>query len=166
MQATVLFFIIALIITSFGALSPVNEGEIKQYRKFEEEELPHVINVQYIFGNNFMICLGMFVPFFGPFWGAYVLFSTGKALAVMGAINNVHPVVLLATTFLFPFAWMEYIAYSFALTQSLWLAMAIFQRKFKTETKHACLMVTLTAIILFVAAVIEVALIQISSGLI
>lgn len=164
-QTTVLFLAIALIVTSFGAVTPVSQQEIEDYKRFEKEELPHIVNVQYIFGNNYLICLGMLTPFAGPFWGAYVLFSTGKVFAAIGAVQAVHPLYLLATTFLFPFAWLEYLAYSLALNQSLWLTMAVFQRKPKRELRNTCIIATLAAVILLAAAIIEVELILLSGGL-
>jgi len=75
-----LFFLLSIVITIAGVLTPLSLGEAGGIEKELEETREHV-NVQLIFGNNFMICLAMFVPVAGPIFGSYVLYNTGVAIA-------------------------------------------------------------------------------------
>ncbi|MBK5133687.1 hypothetical protein JJE00_04570, partial [Candidatus Bathyarchaeota archaeon] len=72
---------IAVLITALGMLIPTSQQEAE----FINNNLNQTVNsltqdggiVQFIFGNNFMICLLMFIPIIGPLLGFYALFNTG-----------------------------------------------------------------------------------------
>jgi hypothetical protein len=76
----VAFFLLSVIITVAGALTPLSLKEASEIEK-ELEEMRGNINIQLVFGNNFMICLAMFLPVAGPIFGSYVLYSTGVVIA-------------------------------------------------------------------------------------
>ena len=46
---------------------------------------------EYIFFNNFEICLLMFVPIIGPILGFAILFNTGIALGAIASVQG-YPV--------------------------------------------------------------------------
>jgi hypothetical protein len=46
----------------------------------------------YIFGNNFMICLIMFIPIVGPIFGLYALFNTGTAITAIATSQGYPPI--------------------------------------------------------------------------
>ena len=74
------FFLLSIIITVAGVLTPLNLEEADVATR-ELEEIREDVNVQLIFGNNFIICLAMFVPIAGPIFGSYVLHNTGVVIA-------------------------------------------------------------------------------------
>lgn len=154
------FLVASLIVTSVAAVMPMTLSEAQKIRE-ELEKIEELINVPLIFGNNFMHCLIMFTPFLGPVWGFYVLYNTGRAINAIALTEmpRINPIFVFASLFLFPVAWMEYIAYATAMSQSVWLTWQILQRKFKKESFKTCVLITFCALLLLLAAVIEIAII-------
>lgn len=163
----VLAIVIALsfMMTSFGALSKVEPLEARDILQ-EMDKLRYALayaGVAMIFGNNLMHCLIMFIPILGPFYGFYVLYSIGRALAAIGSTAGVNPLLLFVNLFAFPFAWMEYISYGIAISESLWLVyMAVRHRfgGFKNEWNNASKAIAICAVLLLLAAFSEMLLIQ------
>ncbi|MEA2089456.1 MAG: stage II sporulation protein M [Thermoproteota archaeon] len=153
------FLIASLIVTSVAALMPMTLSEAQKTRE-EFERIEELINVPLIFGNNFMHCLIMFTPFVGPIWGFYVLYNTGRAISAIALTETpkINPIFVLAFLFLFPVAWMEYVAYATAMSQSVWFTWQIFQHQFKKESFKTCVLITFCALLLLLAAVIEIAI--------
>ncbi|MGQ9565857.1 MAG: stage II sporulation protein M [Candidatus Bathyarchaeales archaeon] len=154
------FFVVAIIVMAVGASLPVNKLEAEKFYEEFKTESQYIDTVPFIFGNNFMHTLIMFVPFLGPIYGMFVFFNTGIILAMIAVASGVNVALLFAVLFLFPHAWLEFLAYSLALSQSLLLALAIFKGRLKQELKRACIVVTVCALILLLAAVVEVILIS------
>lgn len=159
-------FVLSLAITIAGTLTPLTEEEITQINN-ELEDLRGIVynstvtrGTALIFGNNFMLCLSFFVPFFGPFFGGYVLYSTGVSIAAQSAAEGMNPVIVLLSLFILPFTWLEFIAYSTAIAQSVWLTWRIIKHRGKRELVNTCVMISLCAVILLIAAIIEILIIQ------
>lgn len=152
-----LVLLLAFLITFIGTITPVTQEEAEaRRREFEKfERIPDEFMFQLIFGNNFYLCLLMFLPFLGPILGFYVLHNTGQVIGAVAIAEGFNPATTFITIFIFPFAWMEYIAYSIAISQSFWLTLSIFRRKFKVELFKTCIFIVLCAIILILAALIE-----------
>jgi uncharacterized membrane protein SpoIIM required for sporulation len=117
--------------------------------------------MQYIFGNNFFICLLMFIPILGPLLGCYILFNTGTVIGAIATAGGYSSVIALVALFLTPIAWLEFAAYSVSMSESVWLFRRILQGRGKHEFKNACLFIALCAVLLLVGALIETALIAI-----
>jgi len=152
-------FILALIATVAGTLTPLSQSEANDLNQ-ELEKLGENVDVQYIFGNNMMICLIMFIPFIGPLIGFITLYNTGLVIGAAGVTAQVSPLLVLMTLFIFPFTWMEFVAYSTGLAESVWLIWRLVRRRDLAEFRKACIFVTICAVILLAAAVIEMAIIQ------
>ncbi|MGB9777887.1 MAG: stage II sporulation protein M [Candidatus Bathyarchaeales archaeon] len=156
-------FIFAVIITTVGTWTPIEEHEAKEI----DDAMNQTVNslmannalVQYIFGNNFMFTLIMFVPIIGVAFGAYVLYNTGAVIAAIAISNQIPPALSLIALFLTPVAWLEFIAYSTAMAESIWLTYRIWRRRGKHELINACKFISVCAVILLVAAIIEAAMI-------
>jgi uncharacterized membrane protein SpoIIM required for sporulation len=117
----------------------------------------------YIFGNNFFICLLMFVPIVGPLLGCYILFNTGAAIGAIAAVEG-YPLILAFVALSWsPHAWLEFAAYSISMGESVWLFRRILQGRGKHEFKNACLFITICAVLLLVGAVVETALISMNA---
>jgi len=154
----VAFFLISMMVTMAGVLTPLSHEDADSINQ-ELDKLRENISVQLIFGNNFMLCLAMFVPIAGPIFGFYVLYSTGVVIAAQSIVQGVPPPLTFLILLIFPFAWLEFIAYSTALAESIWLTWRIIQRKGKKELVNACILISISAVMLLAAAIIEMAII-------
>lgn len=156
------FFAVAIILMGIGAASPVNPTDARSTYDQLQKEAPYIDTVQGIFGNNFFYCLIMFAPFIGPLFGAFIFFNMGVVIAIIAIARGLNAGVLFSTLFLFPHTWLELLAYSFAMSQSVFLAMAIVRGRFKQELARTCVIITVSALILVLAAIVEVILITTS----
>lgn len=166
------FFAVAILVTCIGAVQTLSQQEANQINT-DLEQLRNNISIQYIFGNNLFICLMMFIPVVGWVIGFWVLYNTGVVIAAQSmttSAQGIPPLLLFFLLFIFPFAWLEFIAYSTGFAESFWLtirAIQSFAKKgisFKRELKNASTLITIVTIMLLVAAIIETALILAQSG--
>lgn len=151
-------FLAAIMITIAGVLTPLSASEANELKQ-ELDEMREKISLQFIFGNNLMICLIMFVPFAGPVFGGYVLYNTGVIIAAESIVEGAPPLIIFLSLFIFPFAWLEFIAYSTALAESFWLFWRLIHRQGKRELVNVSILISICAVILLAAAIIEMALI-------
>jgi len=159
----VLVFVAIAIVTSIGTLVPISMEDATNI----ENEVSQTVTsleqigglVPYVFGNNLMIALIMFVPILGPIFGGYVLFNTGTIVAARAIALGYPPTLTFLSLFLTPVAWLEFIAYSTAIASSIWLSVRIFQRNGKHEIVHTAEFIATVAVLLLVGALVEAALI-------
>jgi len=156
-------FVLSIIITIAGVLTPLSHEEASEIEK-ELEGIQENVNVQLIFGNNFMICLAMFVPVAGPIFGSYVLYNTGVVIAAASVAEGLPSILVFAFLFAFPFTWLEFLAYSIAFAQSVWLTWRIIQHKGKKELVNTCILISICAVILLTATIIEIVIISYFGG--
>ena len=154
----VFIFLISVLVTALGTLVPLNAQDSRQL----SDSINQTLNEnrasgtlpQYIFLNNFEICLLMFVPIVGALFGLFTLFSTGVAL---GAIANVqgYPALLgFAVLLLTPIFWLEFISYSIGITESIWLFRRLTQRRWR-ELKNLGIFIGICALLLAIGAIVE-----------
>jgi Stage II sporulation protein M len=167
-----IFFILAIIATSIGAMQTLSQQEATDINN-ELDQLRSSVTVQYIFGNNLFICLLMFIPVFGWIFGFIALYNTGVVVAAQtmtSAAHGVSPLLLFFTLFLFPFTWLEFISYSVGFAESFWLMLRGIQRltdktiSFKRELRNLSMLMTIVTLMLLAGAVIEMALIAATGG--
>ena len=161
-------FLLCVLATCFGTLAKIEEAEAQdRISKFNEiEEILQIAGIQLIFGNNMMYCLAMFIPFVGPAGGFYVLYSTGRFLAALGRVQGYNPLFLFLMVMACPHAWLEYISYSLAISESIWLSFFIIKYRYRglrVEIINATKCISLCAILLLAGAIIEMALITSAS---
>jgi hypothetical protein len=160
-----LVFVVMVILTALAMLTPMS----KQEATTTNNDLNQTVNdlstsgslLQYIYGNNFMITMIMFVPFVGALFGFYVLYNTGVTLEAEGIAQNVPPILVLISVFLTPVGWLEFVAYSTAIAASIWLSARIVQNRGRHELSNTAKFISVCAAILLVSAIIEVILIQV-----
>ncbi len=157
-------FVLCIAITAVGAVSRVESSEAHEIiGEFDKlEELLNDVGLQFIFGNNLMYCMIMFVPALGPYYGSLVLYSTGKVLAALGVTSGINPLTLFFSLFIYPHAWLEYISYSLAISESFWLIYAIIKdrsRGLRSELSTAAKVMAICAVLLLLAAFAEMYLI-------
>jgi len=157
------FFLLSIIVTVAGVLTPLSHEEASEIEK-ELEEIQENVTVQLIFGNNFMICLVMFVPIAGPIFGSYVLHNTGIVIAAASVAEGLPSLLVFTFLFAFPFTWLEFLAYSIAFAQSVWLTWRIIQHKGKKELVNTCVLISICAVMLLIAAIVEMAIISYFGG--
>ena len=114
---------------------------------------------EYIFFNNFEICLLMFIPIIGVALGFAILFNTGIALGAIASTQG-YPIGLgLLSLVITPVFWLEFTAYSIAIAESIWLTRRLMQHRW-LEVKNTAILIAACAGILIVGAVVEVWLIN------
>jgi hypothetical protein len=169
--STLFIFIIAVLATLIGLLVPPSPQEAQliynQLNTTLAQGSAHNTLVPDIFLNNFPICLMMFIPLAGLGIGMFILFSTGQAFraifdiqaasgAATSTATNVSPatafwaLILVAAVFLF-----EYVSYSIAMTESVWLFRRILQNRWKSELKPLLILIGIVALLLIVGAIVE-----------
>jgi len=156
------FFFLAFSITLVATLTPLGHEEANDLHN-DLEQLRKNVTIQTIFGNNLMICLIMFVPIIGPVFGFYVLYNTGVVIAAEGLIAGASPPLIFIMLFLFPFTWLEFVAYSTALSESALLFWRVIHGKGRKEIVNTSLLITFCVILLLLGAIIEMALISLSA---
>ncbi len=160
-------FIVAVIITVIGTLVPVSADQAKQINDSLNQTVTSVSEsgslAQYIFGNNFFICLIMFVPVLGPVFGLFVLFNTGTAVSAIATAQGVPSIFAFIALVITPVFWLEFAAYSTAMAASVWLFRRILQGRFLHELRSTCIFISICAVLLFVGAIVETLLISIGA---
>jgi len=130
-----------------------------QYRGMDE--FLWIGGLQYIFGNNVMICLLTFIPLLGPLNGLYALYRTGWIIAALSASSGRSPLEVYAILWTrYSHTWLEYCAVSLALSESIILSYYLLRyrwRGFRMEAKNVPLYLTYCVIALFFAAIAEIA---------
>jgi hypothetical protein len=156
------FFAAAVVIMAIGAMVPISHTDAEPIYNEFENELKYIATVPGIFGNNFFHSLIMFTPFVGPLYGGFVFFNTGTILEIIAIVQNTNTGLLFVTLFLFPHTWLEFFAYSLAMSQSVFLSMAIVRGRFRQELVRTCVIMAVCALILLLAALAEVIIISAS----
>jgi len=151
----ILFLIASFIATIFGTMTPVAYEEAKEVYKEFVESSEYISTAQFIFGNNFLHCLVMFVPAVGPVYGLYIMYNTGVMLKMFAVAQGVDVFLAFLGVFLFPFAWMEYIAYALAMSQSVLSLESLLKKQAMSELVRMCVWIAVCAVILLAAAAIE-----------
>jgi len=153
---TVIFFVVALIVTAVGVL--VFKIDVQEAQRFKEEikgEFERFDDLRFIFGNNLIHTLIMFVPIIGPVWGSFVLFNTGTIIAIFGIAEGIPPILYFLLFFLVPVFWLEFGVYSISMAQSVILLLQMLRHRGKKEAVRTSILITICTLILLLAAVVE-----------
>jgi hypothetical protein len=162
---TAILLAIALSVTLAGVLVlRMDVSEAQKLKAELQEEFDRLNDPRFIFGNNFFHTLVMFVPVIGPIWGSYVLFNTGTIVAVIGIADEVPPILYLFLLMLTPVFWLEFGVYSVAMAQSVVWLLQFLRGRGRKEAVRTCILVTICAAILLLAAVVEWVMISVGAG--
>ncbi len=160
-------FMVAIIITVIGSLTPMSSQEAKQIsndvNQTSKAASERGILTQYIFGNNLLIALLMFIPVVGPLLGFYVLYNTGTVIGAIATAQGVPSILTFIVLVITPVFWLEFAAYSTAMAESVWLLRRIIQGRGIRELKNACIFVSICTILLLIGAVVETVLISVGA---
>jgi len=159
----IIIFILAFIVTVIGSYIPLSHQDATSISNGLNATLnTHKSNgslTEYIFFNNFSICLVMFVPLIGPIIGFIILGNTGLALGAISYVQGYPVWIELLSLVLTPVFWLEFTAYSTAIAEGIWLTRRLLQRRW-LELKNTAILIGICAAILIVSAIIEVWLIS------
>ncbi len=162
-----IFFLISTLVTCIGVLTPLSQQDADQINQ-EVVNIRNSSSAQSILVNNLVICLVMFIPIFGPVLGFYALYNSGVAIEAQviaePRLSGIPPILGLFTEFLLPVIWLEFIAYSTAFAESFWLIRRAMQGLFKKEIKNTAILIAISASLLVVGAIVEIALIKAFGG--
>jgi uncharacterized membrane protein SpoIIM required for sporulation len=156
--STIFIFLVAVLLTVIGSYVPLSHqdatsisNDINQTRSTYEANGGLT---QYIFLNNFSICLLMFIPIIGPLLGFYILFNTGIALGAIATTSGYPVILVLISLAITPVFWLEFATYSIAITESIWLVRRIMQRRWR-ELKNTGILIGICAALLIIGAIVE-----------
>jgi hypothetical protein len=163
-------FILAVTATLIGTLVQLSPADAKaisdSVNDITADNPTFVSLVAAIFINNFPLCLLMFIPLVGSFFGLFVMFSTGVGIraildtqiasgAVSSPVPSISPTIAIVgligigLTFL-----LEYVSYSIGITESVWLFRRLIQRRFG-ELKNTGILIGVVAALLIIGALVE-----------
>jgi hypothetical protein len=97
----------------------------------------------------------MFIPAAGVALGMFVLFSTGVALNAIASTQGFPAYIGLASLVVTPIFWIEFIAYSIAMAESIWLFRRLTQKRWR-ELKWTGFFIASCAGLLAIGSIIEV----------
>ena len=165
LRLAILISIILIGLMLAGSLIPLGAEEGEKIRE-ELERLGGEGLEQGIFLNNFTIALIALIPFLGPIIMGYVVFHTGRFLGWMGLELGMPPYHLipftLGTIILTGYGILEFLGYGVAVSESLTLSYYILRARalLRSELKILLIVIGVIALLLFLGAVIEAALIK------
>ena len=158
-----LMFEFLVISTLVGAGMPISAGQAQAQVQGLNSSLPSGGKESvalYIFANNYRISVYMAIPIAGPLLGSIVSFQTGYVMAAQAtaypqlygaSTGAIRFLTLMAT----PIFWLEFLSYSAATAESIYLTLALFRRNFRKEVQNAFWLFLLIAVVLFVSAQME-----------
>lgn len=158
----VLIFVVIVILTDLATLTPMDEKTATEtYNDANQTFNALKTNdslLQFIFGNNLMVTMLMFVPFIGPIFGFIALYNTGVVIEAELIALHIPPTAGFFVVFLTPVGWLEFAAYSTAIAGSVWLSARISQKRAKHELANTAKFIAVCAVILLISAIIEAAM--------
>jgi hypothetical protein len=164
-----LVFVAAVILTVIATLTPMTQ----QNAVATNNDINQTVNtmkandalLQYIYGQNFMITMLLFVPFIGPVLGFVTFYNTGVALGAefRAQVPSVPPPLVFSVEFIDPIFWLEFVSYSIAIAGGIWLSARILQGSARHEIRNTAKFISVCAVLLLISAVIEATLIYASS---
>jgi len=156
---TLILMAVAIFVCMLGTFMPVDVKTANETAQEFEKAREYIVSVPYVFGNNFMHCLIMFIPMVGVAYGMFIMFNTGYIIEMLAVAQGIPAPIAFISLFLLPFTWMEFICYSIAMGQSIILTFKLFKGKIREKFNETYRWITLCAVILLISALIEVVLI-------
>ena len=162
--STIIILAIGVFLLFMGSLVRLSPQYAKQITNNVNQTHPQhqftAKNTAIIFSHNLFICLMEFVPVIGPIWGFVSFFLTGIGISAISIVKGHPPILVLMTLSIFPFTWLEFASYSIAIAESIWLFRRLLQGRWR-ELKNTAILIGICAILLLIAATVEMWLISI-----
>jgi hypothetical protein len=116
--------------------------------------------MQFIFGNNLVICIIMLLPFAGTGFGMFALYNTGRIIGAESVAQNINPIIMNMALFSTPVFWLEFFAYAIAMTESILFTYYCITHRFRDELPKYAIVLSICAVSLFLGAVVETLIIE------
>ena len=156
-----MIILVALIgIALISSSIPMDKKEAEELLAQAKKALPDKISTEAIFLNNFRATLLMVIPGIGAVLAGVIIYNTGVVFGATGVTHNIPGPLLIIAVALTPFFWLEFLAYSAGVTESLYLLRGIIKKSFRGELRRAGFTVLIAAIFLLLGAAIEIVFIQ------
>jgi hypothetical protein len=168
--SVVFILFLSILATVAGTLVPISQQEAQiisdQLNQTVTQGTVGGTLIPDIFINNFSLCLLMFIPLAGLGIGLFILFSTGMAFRAIFEIqaanglsgattSNIDPTTaFLALALIGAVFLLEYVSYTIAMTESVWLFRRIMQKRW-SELKITAAVIGIVALLLIIGAVVE-----------
>jgi hypothetical protein len=154
----IIMLVAAIIVTLLGTLVSLTPQEAQTIsngvnQTLNENRANNTLPF-YIFQNNFVICLFMFIPLAGPVIGLFILFSTGTALSAISQVQGFPVFLEFGLLVITPIFWLEFVSYSLGMTESIWLFRRLLQRRWH-ELKWTAASIGICALLLAIGAIVE-----------
>ncbi|MCL4435903.1 MAG: stage II sporulation protein M [Thaumarchaeota archaeon] len=150
------FLLLTLVIIAVGSTMTLSGQQINEIQQNLERMLPKSPDALFIFRNNFSIASLMLVPGLGVAAGLFILFDTGLAITTLATPTNIPGILIFLGLLILPFSWLEFFAYSSAMTQSVLLTLALVRRRgVKKELIRTGIVWAGMFVVLLAAALIE-----------
>jgi hypothetical protein len=156
-----IFIVITLVTISIGSLTPLSEEESSELVEELESRLPEA-STQPIFVNNFLIAVLMFIPALGVVSGVFIIYSTGIVISAIGTSLELPGILLIFSLLFLPFTWLEFISYSVAMTQSVFIIIGLINHNLKKELVRTVFLIFSVFVLLLAGAFIEAIIINFS----
>jgi hypothetical protein len=170
----IFMFAFAVSLTVIGSLVPLSPQFAKEINdsinQTRTQGLENGTLIPSIFLNNFGLCLAMFIPLAGAVLGLFIMFNTGLAFSAAIQVQSttaastppldISPTTAVIALLVFGLVFLlEYVSYSIAIAESIWLFRRLRQRKWG-ELKNAAILIGIVAVLLIVGSVVETWLIS------
>ena len=168
--SVVFILFLSILATVAGTLVPISQQDAQvisdQLNQTVTQGTSGGTLIPDIFINNFSLCLLMFIPLAGLGIGLFILFSTGMAFRAIFEIqaanglssattSNIDPTTaFLALALIGAVFLLEYVSYTIAMTESVWLFRRIMQKRW-SELKITAAVIGTVALLLIIGAVVE-----------
>jgi hypothetical protein len=150
--------VVLLTLGGIAASTPLSPQDAAQLEEQVGETLAQDPTPTFIFANNVRIGLAMLIPVVGPLFGGFAIYQTGLVFAAFGISSGLPGLALFVASMLFPFFWLEFVAYAAAIGQSIFLLASFWRHQIRFEARRTAVVAGLVALLLFVGAFVEAAI--------
>jgi len=147
-----LIFTIGLI--AIGASISLTKEDSSNLVDVWKGQLPE-ISALTILINNLRIAYLMMVPVAGIPIAAYALFNTGLIISAQAASAGVSGLLVFPILLIFPFSWLEFFAYSAAMTQGIFLVIALVRHRLRIEAIRTGVIAAIIFVLLLIGSLVE-----------
>ena len=156
--SAIFVFIVIYLLFFIGSLIPINHQDatqlVDQLKQTITENQANGTLPQFIFIQNFRISLIFFIPVIGPAFGILSFVTSGYVIGAEAQVFGIPPVLYSSLELLNPIFLIEFMVYSTAISESIWLLRRLIQRRFR-ELKNTAILIGICAGLLAIAAIVE-----------
>ena len=150
-----IFLILTLGLIAIGASISLSKEAGSNLVDVWKGQLPE-ISALTILINNLRIAYLMMIPVIGIPIAAYALFNTGLVISAQAASAGVSGLFVFPVLLIFPFSWLEFFAYSAAMTQGIFLLLGLVRRRFRVEAVRTGVVAAIIFVLLLIGSLVEI----------